>query len=74
MPKLTFENGKYRTDGLNPALAFILQKSSGLQKEKTGNIVNSENVSGDVPKAGVEPTTFALRMLYSSKHTAKGNT
>ena len=60
--KLTFEDGKYRTDGLNPALAIILQKSNDLQKEKTGNIVFSENVSGDVPKAGVEPTTFALRM------------
>ena len=54
--KLTFENGKYRTDGLNPALAFILQKSSGLQKEKTGNIIISENVSGDVPMIGLEPT------------------
>lgn len=44
---------------LNPALAFILQKSNGLQKEKTGNIVISENVSGDVPKIGLEPTHLA---------------
>jgi hypothetical protein len=28
--KLTFEDGKYLTDGLNPALASILQKSNGL--------------------------------------------
>lgn len=28
--KLIFENGKYRTIGLNPALAIILQKSNGL--------------------------------------------
>jgi site-specific DNA recombinase len=67
--KLTFEYGKYRTDGLNPALAIILQKSNRLQNEKTGNIAISENVSGDVPKAGVEPTTFALRMLSGSKHS-----
>ena len=60
--KLTYQDGKYRTDGLNPALAIILQKTNGLQKEKTENIVISENVSGDVPKAGVEPATFALRM------------
>ena len=54
--KLTFQDGKYRTDGLNPALAIILQKSKGLQKEKTGNIVISENVSGELPMAGLEPT------------------
>lgn len=53
--KLTFEDGKYRTDGLNPALAIILQKSNRLQNEKTGNIVISENVSGDVQMTGLEP-------------------
>lgn len=53
--KLIFEDGKYRTDGLNPALAFILQKSNGLQNEKTEDIVISENVSGDVPMTGLEP-------------------
>ncbi len=53
--KLIFQDGKYRTDGLNPALAIILQKSNGLQKEKTGNIAISENVSGDVPRRGLEP-------------------
>jgi hypothetical protein len=30
--KLTYQDGKYRTDGLNPALAIILQKTNGLQK------------------------------------------
>lgn len=53
--KLTFQDGKYRTDGLNPALAIILQRTKNLQKEKTGNIVISENVSGDVPMTGLEP-------------------
>ena len=42
-----FEKGKYRSDGLNPALAIILQKSNGLQNETTGNIVISENISKD---------------------------
>ena len=44
---------------LNPALAIILQKSKGLQNEKTGDIVISENVSGDVPRIGLEPTHLA---------------
>lgn len=42
----TVLNSKYRTAGLNPALTTILQKFKELQKEKTGNIVISENVSG----------------------------
>jgi site-specific DNA recombinase len=50
--KLVFEKGKYRTSGLNPALAIILQKSNELQNEKTGNTSVSENVSGDVPIRG----------------------
>ena len=32
--KLIFQDGKYRTDGLNPALAIILQKTKNLQNEK----------------------------------------
>ena len=41
-------------------LAIILQKSNGLQNEKTGNIVISEKVSGDVPKTGLEPAPSCL--------------
>lgn len=59
--KWIYQDGKYRTEGMNSAFSLILHKTSELQK-KTGNIVISENVSGDVPKAGVEPTTCALRM------------
>jgi hypothetical protein len=47
---LIFQDGKYRTDGLNPALAIILQKSKGLQKEKTGNIVNLKMSPGMWPE------------------------
>lgn len=32
--KLIFQDGKYRIDGLNLVLAFILQKTNGLQNEK----------------------------------------
>ncbi len=56
--KLTFQNGKYRTDGLNPALAIILQKTKNLENEKCGDIVISENVSGDVPMTGLEPALY----------------
>jgi hypothetical protein len=49
---LIFDTGKYRTPTLNPALAIILQKSNGLQKEKTGNAFISENVSADMPISG----------------------
>ena len=56
--KLIFQDGKYRTDGLNPALAIILQKSNGLQKEKTGDIIIFENVSGELPMTGLEPALY----------------
>lgn len=56
--KLILQDGKYRTEGMNPALSLILQKTSELQKEKTGNIVISENVSGDVPMTGLEPALY----------------
>ncbi len=58
LAKLIFQDRKYRTDGLNPALAIILQKTKNLQNEKCGDIVISENVSGDVPKIGLEPTNL----------------
>ncbi len=57
--KLTFQDGKYRTDGLNPALAIILQKTNNLEIAKNGDIVISENVSGCVPRIGLEPTYLA---------------
>lgn len=51
---------------MNPALAIILQKSNGLQKEKTGNIVISENVSGDVPFTDLTSNQFieGMRKIY----------
>lgn len=32
--KLIYQDGKYRTEGMNPALMLILQKSNGLQNKK----------------------------------------
>ena len=51
--KLTFQDGKYRTAGLNPALTIILQKTKNLENEKRGDIIISENISGDVPATGL---------------------
>lgn len=50
--KLIYQDGKYRTEEMNPVLMPILQKTSELQKEKTGNAFISENVSGNVPIPG----------------------
>jgi len=47
------KRGNIQAIDLNPALAISLQKSNGLQNEKTGNIVISENVSRDVPMTGL---------------------
>ena len=65
--KLTFQDGKYRTDGLNPALAIILQKTKNLESEKTGNIVISENVSGDLPMIGSGFPAGSYRLLRTLK-------
>ena len=56
--KLVFQDGNYRTSALNPALALILQKNKGLRNEKAEDIAISENVSGDVPMAGLEPAFY----------------
>ncbi len=53
--KLVFEDENYRTDGMNSALALILQSSSDLQKQKSGESIFSEKFSADVPRRGLEP-------------------
>lgn len=53
--KLIYQDGKYRTEEMNSALSLILQKTSELENEKTGNPFISENVSGDMPMTGLEP-------------------
>lgn len=63
--KLIYEDGKYRTEGMNPALSLILQKTSELQNEKTGNPFIPENVSGDVHRRGLEPLTTWSEARYS---------
>ncbi len=71
--KLTFERGKYRTDGLNPAFAIILQKTRILENEKCGDMIIFENVSRDVHRTGLEPVTtrfeagYSIRLSYRCK-------
>ncbi|MGB7978782.1 MAG: hypothetical protein WCF19_06460 [Chlamydiales bacterium] len=64
--KLTFQDGKYRTDGLNPALAIILQKTNALGNKKCGDTSVSENVPGDVPRTGAFSNQFleGMKQLY----------
>lgn len=64
--KLTFQDGKYRTDGLNPALVIILQKANHLESKKCGDTLISENVSGDVLGAGAFSNQFleGMKQLY----------
>ena len=64
--KLIFQDGKYPTEGMNPALELILQKTNWLQKEKTGNTSVSKNVSGDMPSTGAFSNQFleGMKLLY----------
>ena len=64
--KLIFKDGNYRTSGLNPALALILQKNKNLQNKKAEDIIISENVSGDVARTGIEPATQGFSVLCST--------
>jgi len=54
--KLVFENGNYRTTGLNEAVALIglFQKELGNKKAERSNI--SDKTFGNVPRIGLEPT------------------
>ena len=56
--KLHFREDSYRTTPLNPALAFILQKNKGLENEKTGQLLFSETLSGEMPMTGLEPALY----------------
>ena len=56
--KLHFREDSYRTTPLNAALAFILQKNKGLENEKTGQMLFSEALSGEMPVTGLEPALY----------------
>lgn len=53
--KLVFENGNYRTTGLNEAVALIGLFQKDLQNKKAEHLAISDKTFGNVPKTGLEP-------------------
>ena len=64
--KLVFEDGKYRTTGLNEAMALIGLFQNELENKKAERLDISDKTFGNVPKTGIEPATCALRMRCST--------
>lgn len=58
--KLVFENGKYRTTGLNEVVALIglFQKELGNKKAERLDI--SDKTFGNVPRRGLEPPHLSI--------------
>lgn len=56
--KLVFEDGKYRTTGLNEAVALIGLFQKDLQNKKAERLVISDKTFGDVPVTGLEPAPY----------------
>lgn len=53
--KLVFEDGKYRTTGLNEAVALIGLFQKNLENKKAEHLAISGKTFGDVPMTGLEP-------------------
>lgn len=64
--KLVFEDGKYRTTGLNEAVALIGLFQKDLENKKAERLTISDKTFGNVPERGLEPPTSALRMRCST--------
>jgi site-specific DNA recombinase len=71
--KLVFENGNYRTTGLNEAVAFIGLFLKDLQNKKAERLDISDKTFGNVPAAGLRdhPPGFGLQALPSSPYESK---
>ena len=54
--KLIFENGNYRTTGLNEAVALIGQFQQEFGVKKSEHLAISDKTFGNVPRIGLEPT------------------
>lgn len=59
MGKLVFENGNYRTTGLNEAVALIGLFQKDLENKKAERLTVSDKTFGNVPRIGLEPTHLA---------------
>ena len=53
--KLIFENNKCRTTNLNQAILLYLYIDKGLRNKKTGHLSEFLELSGAVPRTGIEP-------------------
>ena len=56
--KLVFEDGKYRTTGLNEAVALIGLFQKDLKNKKAERLTFSEKTFGNVPMTGLEPAPY----------------
>jgi site-specific DNA recombinase len=63
--KLVFEDGKYRTTGLNEALALIGLFQKALQNKKAEHLAISDKTFGNVHRRGLEPLTTWSEARYS---------
>lgn len=59
--KLVFENGKYRTTGLNEAVALIGLFQKDLENKKAERLAISDKTFGNVPMTGLEPALSCLK-------------
>jgi site-specific DNA recombinase len=57
--KLVFENGNYRTTGLNEAVVLIGLFQNELGNKKAEHLALSDKMFGNVPRIGLEPTCLA---------------
>ena len=57
--KLVFENGNYRTTGLNDAVALMGLFQKELGNKKAERLTISDKTFGNVPRIGLEPTYLA---------------
>ncbi len=56
---MVFEEGKYRTTGLNGAVALIGLFQKELGNKKAEHFAISDKTFGNVPRIGLEPTRLA---------------
>ena len=57
--KLILQDGKYRTTGLNEAVALIGLFQKELGNKKAEHLAISDKTFGNVPRIGLEPTHLA---------------
>lgn|GEM_PF-1283331 len=63
--KLVFEEGKYRTTGLNEAVALIGLFQKKLGNKKAEHLAISDKTFGNVHRTGLEPVTTRFEAGYS---------